>query len=305
MDPAPSPLYVGVDGGATRSRTVALDRDGREAGRVEGPACLVSARDPAAAAARVADGVRELAAHVGVRLPVARLVAGLAGAGRSETSAAVREALLGHGVAASVEVLSDGAIALEDAFGAGPGILVVGGTGSLALGRAADGREARAGGWGATLGDEGSGWWLGLHALRAVARAADGRGRPTALTGLLLPHLGLEAPERMIRWVEGATKRDVASLAPLVLQAAAAGDPAARRLAATAARDLARAAHAVRCALEPWPEPPPVAGVGGLIAPGGGLRDRLARALAARGLRLAPAEVVPARGAARRAWHGA
>jgi N-acetylglucosamine kinase-like BadF-type ATPase len=300
-----SPIHVGVDGGATRCRAIALDGEGREVGRAEGAPALASVRAASAVAVTVAAVVGDALRAAGTEPPVTRLVVGLAGAGRPDVRVAVQAALEATGIAREVEVRSDTVVALDDAFDTGPGILVVAGTGSMALGRAADGREARAGGWGAALGDEGSGWWLGLHGLRAVARAVDGRGPATTLRGALLETLGLEDPDAMIRWVDSASKGEVAALAPVVLRAANGGDAAARRLADEAARELAAAADAARRALEPWPDPPSVAGVGGLIAPDGLLRDRLATALGSIALHFDPREVVPARGAARRAWHGA
>jgi N-acetylglucosamine kinase-like BadF-type ATPase len=300
-----SPIHVGVDGGATRCRAIVLNDEGWEVGRAEGAPALASVETASAIAVTVAAVVGDAVRAAGTAPPVTRLVVGLAGAGRPDVRAAVNAALEATGIAREVEVRSDIVIALDDAFDRGPGILVVAGTGSMAMGRAADGREARAGGWGAALGDEGSGWWLGLHGLRAVARAVDGRGPATTLRGALLEALGLQDPDAMIRWVDAASKGEVAALAPVVLRTANGGDAAARRLADEAARELAAAADAARRALEPWPEPPSVAGVGGLIAPDGLLRDRLAAALESIALRFDPREVVPARGAARRAWHGA
>jgi glucosamine kinase len=314
-----SPLYVGVDGGATRCRAMVLDRDGRQVGGAEGPAGIVTVRAATAAAAIVAavvrDAVRDaLRADIGDDVgdagtspPVARLVAGLAGAGRADARDAARSALVATGIARAVEVLGDSEIALDDAFDDGAGILIVAGTGSMALGRKASGREApqaRAGGWGVVLGDEGSGWWLGINGLRAVARATDGRGPATTLTRILLDALSLPGPAAMISRVDGASKGEIAALAPLVLRAARDGDAVARQLADDAAGELAAAAAAVRRALDPWPEPPTVAGAGGLIAPDGLLRDRVAGALGDHGLVFDPREVVPARGAARRAWRG-
>jgi N-acetylglucosamine kinase-like BadF-type ATPase len=71
------------------------------------------------------------------------------------------------------------------------GVTVDAGTGSLARGWAADGREASAGGWGATLGDEGSGYWIALRAMSAVLQARDGRLGETLLTRAVLDHYGL------------------------------------------------------------------------------------------------------------------
>jgi glucosamine kinase len=312
-----SPLYVGVDGGATRCRAIVLDRDGREVGRAEGPAGIVTVRTATAAAAIVATVVRDAVrdagrddvGDAGASPPVARLVAGLAGAGRPDARDAARSALAATGIARAVEVLGDSEIALDDAFDDGAGILIVAGTGSMALGRQAPGRQARArharaGGWGVVLGDEGSGWWLGIGGLRAVARAADGRGAATILTRVLLDALALSDPAALISRVGGASKGEIAALAPLVLRAALDGDAVARQLADVAAGELAAAAAAVRRALDPWPEPPTVVGVGGLIAPDGLLRDRVAEALGRHELSFDPREVVPARGAARRAWRG-
>jgi N-acetylglucosamine kinase-like BadF-type ATPase len=209
-----------------------------------------------------------------------------------------------RGVARTVEVTSDAEVVYHDAFGLGPGILLVGGTGSMALGRAADGRTARAGGWGDRLGDEGSGWALGLGGLQAVARAADGRGTATELLPTLLAAVDLAAPADLIRWTAAATKAEVAALAPHVLATAAAGDPVAAGLADDAARDLAGAVDAVRRALEPWPEPPRVAVVGGLISDDGLLRERLERALGDLAVRFDAGTVVPVRGAALRSLEG-
>lgn len=70
------------------------------------------------------------------------------------------------------------------------GVTVDAGTGSLARGWSADGREAGAGGWGATLGDEGSGFWIGMQAMIAILQASDGRIEPTELTAPVLDHFG-------------------------------------------------------------------------------------------------------------------
>jgi N-acetylglucosamine kinase-like BadF-type ATPase len=294
-----SQIYVGADGGGTGSRALALDPAGREVGRVQGPPALVREADAGPAAVAVAGLVRKVARVAGAPLPVARLVAGLAGAGRPAAREAVRSVLLDAGVAEDVEVLSDAEVAFHDAFGPGPGILLLSGTGSMALGRSADGRTARSGGWGDPLGDEGGGWSIGMAGLRAVTRAADGRGPDTRLGTLLLAALGLDAPADLIRWTAGATKRQVAALAPLVLQAADAGDALADELAGTGARELAHVVEAVRRSLEPWADTPAVALVGGLIAGAEApLRRRLERALAELPVRLDPREVIPARGAA-------
>ena len=80
------------------------------------------------------------------------------------------------GYKARVLVVNDALVALEAGAPGQPGVVIISGTGSIAYGRNAAGEAARAGGWGYVLGDEGSGYWIGRAALRAVLRAADERG---------------------------------------------------------------------------------------------------------------------------------
>src|SRR5690606_32133686 len=154
----------------------------------------------------------------------------------------------------------------HDAFGSGPGLLVIAGTGSVAWGRAEDGRAARAGGWGHLLGDEGSGYALGLEALRAVVRAHDGRAPETTLRDAVLSHARARAPEELIAWAATAAKADIAALAPRVAAAAREGDAAARAIVDRAAHDLAGHIRALHARLGPWSAPPAVAMTGGLLA---------------------------------------
>ena len=92
-------------------------------------------------------------------------------------------------------------IALQAGVGDAAGIVIVSGTGSIAYGRNEHGEASRAGGWGYVLGDEGSGYWIGRLALRAVVRHADGRGRVTSLTPRLLAHFGVERAAELIHKV--------------------------------------------------------------------------------------------------------
>src|SRR5439155_578112 len=132
------------------------------------------------------------------RTPVAALVgasacvvqAGLAGLSRPGRSPDFRRLVFELLPGADLEVVSDAAVALWGALPEGEGVAVLAGTGSIALARSADGREARAGGYGALVGDEGSGFWLGRAAATAAVRAADGRGPPTGLVELVSQAFG-------------------------------------------------------------------------------------------------------------------
>lgn len=277
-------IYVGIDGGGSGATAVAVDREGNELARVGGGAALVRSGDPAARASALADLADRVVRAAGGRLPVAGLVCALAGAGREDERRLLAAALIREAVAVRLRVATDVEAAFQDAFGVGAGILLISGTGSIALGRTADGRSARAGGWGALLGDEGSGYAIGLAGLRAAARAHDGRGTATALLDAVLAHAGVSEPQGLIAWADRARKADVAALAPAVVAARRDGDAAAAAIIADAVEELVRHVVAVHEALAPWPEPPGIALAGGLLAPGRPLRDETIRAIRRSGI---------------------
>jgi glucosamine kinase len=165
------------------------------------------------------------------------LVVGAAGVGREPERGELREILRGERLAERVIVTGDLDIALEAAFGQGPGIVLVSGTGSVAVGRTPDGVTHRAGGLGWQMGDEGSGYAIGRAALLAVGRAHDGRGPATSLTNDLLT-AAIQDFDALVRWSTGAEPGEIASIAPAVLDAARRRDAVARGIAEAAADEL-------------------------------------------------------------------
>ncbi|NIT89184.1 MAG: ATPase [Gemmatimonadetes bacterium] len=286
-----------MDGGGTRTRAAVTDLEGSLLGEGEGPAALVDPARPAAAPEAVAEAVRTAAAEADVELPARALWAGLAGAGREAERAAAEAALAALGLARAVRVGTDVEAAYVDAFGAGPGILLVAGTGSVALGRDASGRTARVGGWGAHLGDEGSGYWIGLRALGAVLRAEDGRGPGTVLREPLLRAMGVSEPAELVRAVAAAGKSRISALAGAVADVAAGGDPVAREIVDAAVGELTDHVGVAQRRLS-GEEPLSVALAGGLLAPGRPLRSRVEAHMEAVGHSVLAEEVRPARGAA-------
>ena len=101
----------------------------------------------------------------------------------------------------------DAHIALVGGAGKQEGVIIISGTGAIAYGINAHGKEARASGWGYLIGDEGSGYDIAIKGLQAVARAADGRDAPTELTDGILNRLGLNEPSDLIRWVYAESRR--------------------------------------------------------------------------------------------------
>lgn len=266
-------LFIGIDGGGTSTVAIATDSGGRILARVDGGPGIVRPEAPLAGVPDLAELTRRAAASAG-NGPIRGLCCGLAGAGRPRERQRVGEALTATGIAQRVEIVSDAEAAFADAFGEGSGILLIAGTGSMALGRTGDGRVARAGGWGAVLGDEGSGWAIALAGLRAVARAADGRGPHTSLEESLVRAARCRVPEDLIGFAGGAPKAEIARLAEAVIRDANAGDPIADAIVQDAATSLAALVASVVRKLDPWPEPPPVAFTGGLVSPGRPLRER-------------------------------
>jgi glucosamine kinase len=282
---APDDVLVGVDGGATSTRVLVATRDGGLLTRLEGPGSLVRSARPEARVGQLADHVRAALHEAGCQPPARALCCALAGAGRPETRERVENALRRERLAAQVRVIPDVEAAFQDAFLGGDGILLLAGTGSIAVARNA-GRVARAGGWGAVFGDEGSAFAMGREALAAVACAHDGRGPATSLTEEVLRHTRSATPDALIAWADRAEKADIAALAPLVLRAA--DDAVASAIVDTAADQLLAHVRALLSRLGPWDGPPALAFAGGALAPESYLRQKLLQRLDSRSVALTP-----------------
>ncbi|MFN2317659.1 MAG: N-acetylglucosamine kinase [Gemmatimonadales bacterium] len=285
-------IIIGADAGGTAT-TARVWRDGTVIGTARGGAGAVRPTRAVAAATRIADTVR--AALTEPRLLRGEvLVVGAAGVGRAAEREELRAALRTHELADRLLITTDVELAMAAAFGTGPGLLLVAGTGSIALHRNASGEVRRAGGHGWQMGDEGSGYWIGRQALQALSRAHDGRGPATTLGERFAPALRLASHDDLVRWSVAAAPGEVAALAAMVQDAASAGDPVAGQILDTAAQELAgliTALMAPEASVE-------VALVGGLLRVGQPLRDRLAASLQADALlTLRAEEVDPAAGA--------
>jgi glucosamine kinase len=138
---------------------------------------------------------------------------------------------------------TDAYAALLGAHEGRPGAIVTAGTGSVGEALHLDGMRVAAGGWGFPIGDEGSGAWLGLHAMRETHRAIDGRGPVGPLVGAVLAAAGTTR-EALLAWCDRPGQNAYAELAPLVFDAAGA-DPAAAHLLDRAARALEEIAAAL------------------------------------------------------------
>jgi N-acetylglucosamine kinase-like BadF-type ATPase len=234
---------LGADGGGTKTMGLLAESTGTllASGRGDGSNQNVIGIENAA---RNLAGLIETLARTAGR-PVAEIgsvVLGLAGAGaerdREVLIGAIQARLHAMGLPSlPISIQTDGRIALEGAFNGGPGVVAVAGTGSVVMGKTPDGETLSIGGWGRVIGDEGSGYFIGLEALRAVSREIDGRGEAGSLRASISSRFGLEKRERIIAAIY-RENFDIPSIAPVVLEAAEAGDQVALGILARAAREF-------------------------------------------------------------------
>jgi N-acetylglucosamine kinase-like BadF-type ATPase len=211
----------------------------------------------------------------------AAICLGIAGVDRPDDSITVGGIMRRIGYKARIVVVNDALVALEAGAPGAPGVVIISGTGSIAYGRNGRNEGARAGGWGHVLGDEGSGYWIGRAALRAVLREADRRGPKTALTPLLLKHFDVSEAQNLIHEVYQNKMRpaSIGALATLVQTAFTEGDPAATGILHAAADELESAGVSVARRLGLDGEPFVFILAGGILRAVPWLRDELERRL--------------------------
>ncbi len=135
---------------------------------------------------------------------------------------------------------NDAEPALAGALGDLEGFLLIAGTGSIAYGRTRSGERVRTGGWGHFLGDEGSAFWIAFEAIKHGIRSIEGREAPSILLESALQHFGLPDAKALIPFAyRNFNKATIASFAPLVAEAAVAGDGVALAIMDQAAAELA------------------------------------------------------------------
>ncbi len=255
-------IAVGVDAGGTATRALLAEDGVRRAEHTAG-AANASALGAVRAAQTIADAVRAVA---GERHPDA-IVVGAAGAGRARVAEAIARALHASYPQARIDVGGDAPLALRAAIPAGPGVVLVAGTGSVAYAENAD-RCVRIGGAGYLLGDEGSAYAIGLAAARLYARTLDGRAQPDDTTALVAH--AFEAPDRdaflAAVYDEPLVPARFAALAPAVLALASEGNRAAGKIVQSAAGELADLVRAATRAADLADRNPRVALAGGLFA---------------------------------------
>ncbi|HEY7093807.1 MAG TPA: BadF/BadG/BcrA/BcrD ATPase family protein [Ktedonobacterales bacterium] len=255
-------LFLAVDGGGSKTQAVVVDSYGAVCGRGTAGSSNLRAIGVEQALAQLRAAIAE-ALPTDVRCDVHTAWFGLSGIHGADGANLLAPHLLS--VAREVAITNDAEFALAG-LDSGPGVALIAGTGSIALGRDASGQIIQVGGWGHLLGDEGSAYDIGRRAAQAAARAADGRGPTTALLRLVLERWGLATPRQMIEHVYlTQEKAPIASLAPGVFEVARRGDHVARMIRRHACEELAQATIAVIDTLDVAGQVPLILGGGLLI----------------------------------------
>ena len=256
-------IFLGIDGGGTKTTCAVGDEQ----------SVLATATSSGSNVTRVGDARARQALHAAVReacgaaniapAEIDYACVGLSGAGRPEVRQAIA-CIMSEVLPGRVEVVSDLETTLEAAFGAGPGVITIGGTGSIAYGRDGRGQTARAGGWGLAISDEGSGQWIGRAAVSAILGAKDAGEAPPLLEEIL-KLWKLTTLDDLVRHANASPPPDFSSLFPPLLRAARSGDPLAHHVLQQAGNELAALARSVMRRLFAGGDSVPVAMSGGVF----------------------------------------
>ncbi len=241
-------LFLGVDGGGTKTLVVLLDEENNVVS--EG---LSGASNPLrvgieTAVANISEATNKACDKIGRNpIEIVSAACGLAGVRRTDLRMRVRERIRQKLGIKLIEVVTDAEIALYGATKDKAGLIVIAGTGSICLGRNEKGEKAMAGGWGPLAGDEGSGAGIARRALQAIAKASDGRGEQTKLSHKAMRYFRAGKSEDILVaiYAPQIDNIKIAGFAKFVVEAAIEGDRVAQEILSEAGRELGMAANAV------------------------------------------------------------
>ncbi|HEY1159893.1 MAG TPA: BadF/BadG/BcrA/BcrD ATPase family protein [Terracidiphilus sp.] len=238
-------VVLGIDGGGTRTRGSIVAGD-----RVLAHAESGSIKRLRVGAEAAEENLRELLQDVYAQAGVTGVFAASCGVASASMPGVTEwiEAVFRDFAVQRFEVVGDEVIALDAAFQGGPGILQIAGTGSNTIGRAPDGSRESAGGWSSRLGDEGSGYWIGVNSVRRALHAYD-REQPTQILKKVGEIWGTPSLDDLVNLGDATPGPDFAALAPTINELAEAGDPVALSVVQQAAADLVEFVLLVRSKL--------------------------------------------------------
>jgi len=228
-------LVIGIDGGGTSTRAALVAETGEVLGIGLAGSSNYDDVGVKVAQRNIGEAVKGAWQQAGrKRRPADAAFLGMAGVVSEDDRNTIRTIAANLNLAPPdrIGVDHDIRVALAGGLAGREGIALIVGTGSSCYGRTEDGRAWRAGGWGHLLDDYGSGYYLGLQGMVAAVRAADGRGKPTALLPLVMNELGLKDINELMRrlYYENMTRKEIAALGPKVLELVAEGDEVAEAI---------------------------------------------------------------------------
>lgn len=242
-----SPLFLGVDGGGTKTLAVLADKDIEILSEGKTAASNPLRVGVMEAVAEIAEAVDLACDKLGKqRADITAAFVGLAGVRREDLRSRMRIELKKELGIEKLDVVTDAEIALFGAVNGKAGLVIIAGTGSICCGRNEAGEIAMAGGWGPIAGDEGGGAGIARRALQAIAKASDGRGEKTILSQAACQYFKSETPEdlAMVIYSPQMTNDKIAGFTRRVIEAARENDAVALRLIDEAACELGIAANA-------------------------------------------------------------
>lgn len=247
-------LFLGVDGGQTATQTVVADEAGTILSRSSGGPSNHTEEPggPERLERVIRQTVGEALSSIQIDSSVQQTFTAACFGMTGETE--IKTRVLKQFIHAQhLMVVHDSVNALAGATAGQPGIIVIAGTGSVARGINAKGEEARCGGWGHQFGDEGSAYWIGREAVRAILAEYDRMARKTILTPMLFERLDVKSPYQLTeKYYAGTLSRDhLAGLSLWVDEAARQGDTVAQEILHHAGCDLAHLAQAVSALVFP------------------------------------------------------
>lgn len=262
--------YLGIDGGGTKTTCAVGDESSVLATAVAGPSNITRVGEDRARESLL-QAINQACGAAGISPSrVKRACIGVAGAGREEVADLIRK-IVAEVLPGETMVVGDMPIALEAAFGNGPGVIVIAGTGSIAYGRDFSGKTARAGGWGFAISDEGSAHWIGRTAVHEALLARDAGASAPALLDALMQVRRERSIDEFVRTVN--SDPDFAIFFPAITQRANAGDSIAQKVLTRAGIELADLAGIVIRNLFDRDSAAPLALVGGVFRYAPAVRD--------------------------------
>jgi N-acetylglucosamine kinase-like BadF-type ATPase len=264
-------LYLGVDGGGTKTQVVLIDDDKKVVGVGFNGASNPLRVGIETAVTNIFSAVNDACDQGNLnRGDIVSATLGLAGVRREDLRQRVYDRFIRDLHIKPIVVSTDAEIALYGATMGKAGLVVIAGTGSVCIGQNDKGQKATAGGWGPLAGDEGGGAGIARRALQAIAKASDGRGKPTDLSEVALDYFRAARMEDLsvAIYAPQVDNARIAGFARCVIEKASEGDQVASCVLNEAGRELALAAIAVIHQLKLEKRKFPIAKVGSIFSAG-------------------------------------